>query len=174
MIEDDENETITLEEIANTMKEDDQTETKILNSTKASQCTHTLAYISQTVYVCKSCDQKDVGICLACALTCHQNHDIMDLGIRKGFRCDCGTPKTQTICKHADKQEDNSNKYSHNFLGLYCHCNKTFVEDDGEDMLQCLICSDWFHESHVTLQDDDKDGLTEFVCKSCANLEHTN
>lgn len=32
-----------------------------------------------------------VGVCFACSLQCHYNHDILSIGERRFFRCDCPT-----------------------------------------------------------------------------------
>jgi E3 ubiquitin-protein ligase UBR7 len=40
-----------------------------------------------------------------------------------------------------DKEFKNENTYNHNFSFKYCHCDK----EECDEMLQCLICEDWFH-----------------------------
>lgn len=33
------------------------------------------------------------------------------------------------------------NNYNHNFSSKYCYCDS----EDRDEMIQCLICEDWFH-----------------------------
>ncbi len=55
--------------------------------------------------------------------------------------------------------ENDQNKYNHNFEGKYCHCDGGEVEEVNEDtinpnandMLQCLICEDWYHQKHLQI-----------------------
>lgn len=45
------------------------------------------------------------------------------------------------------KPVNERNIYNHNFDGLYCVCNRPYPCEDYNDceMLQCIICEDWFH-----------------------------
>lgn len=41
-----------------------------------------------------------------------------------------------------------NNYYNHNFDGLYCVCLRPYPDpdDDTDDqMIQCVVCEDWFH-----------------------------
>lgn len=66
-----------------------------------------------------------------------------------------------------DKDYNNpENIYNHNFEGKYCICNQ---EDDGsENMVQCIICEDWYHNKHLDIEGErlnDEEG--ELICKKC-------
>lgn len=39
------------------------------------------------------------------------------------------------------------NKYNQNFDGVYCTCARPYPDPEGDedDMLQCIICEDWYH-----------------------------
>ena len=40
------------------------------------------------------------------------------------------------------------NSYNQNFDGVYCTCSRPYPDpenDDNDDMLQCVICEDWYH-----------------------------
>lgn len=39
------------------------------------------------------------------------------------------------------------NKYNQNFYGVYCTCARPYPDPEGDedDMLQCIICEDWYH-----------------------------
>lgn len=55
-------------------------------------CTFSRGYIDQFVMVCRTCSQelsKIVSICIACALYCHVDHDLIEVGGKKKLRCDC-------------------------------------------------------------------------------------
>lgn len=42
------------------------------------------------------------------------------------------------------------NTYNHNYQGLYCICDRPFPDseddsDEDDEMVQCILCEDWFH-----------------------------
>jgi E3 ubiquitin-protein ligase UBR7 len=50
----------------------------------------------QALYACRTCrlvDDELAGVCLACALECHEGHDLVELYTKRHFRCDCGNSK---------------------------------------------------------------------------------
>jgi E3 ubiquitin-protein ligase UBR7 len=51
-------------------------------------CTHALGHIKQEVYYCSHCD---AGVCYSCHIMCHSTHEIVEMGMRRGWKCDCGT-----------------------------------------------------------------------------------
>ncbi|OTF82682.1 hypothetical protein BLA29_001202 [Euroglyphus maynei] len=136
----------------------------------------------QPLYSCNTCemnidatssDSKDgqkylAGICYACAENCHKGHDLFELYTKRNFRCDCGNAKFANLkCKLFEKIGHNeSNKYNHNFKGLYCICELPYPCDTFDDtMLQCGICEDWFHQSH--LDAEPIKGYSDMICMSC-------
>jgi E3 ubiquitin-protein ligase UBR7 len=128
------------------------------------------------------------GICLACSYECHENHELLELYTKRHFRCDCGNSKFPVSfkCKlESNKSEQNElNKYNHNFIGLYCACNWPYPDADtsaanssldDDEMLQCAICEDWFHLSHLSKPSGlesctiDADDYDEMICMTCMN-----
>jgi E3 ubiquitin-protein ligase UBR7 len=133
------------------------------------ECTFALGYIRQPVYVCMTCHGPEspfygeAGICLACSMHCHLDHDIVELFSKTDFRCDCGTQKCAEACQLNIDQTSGSvpstakirdefnerNVYNHNFKGLYCYCEGEYKETDT--MIQCSKCDDWFHDRCISL-----------------------
>jgi len=42
------------------------------------------------------------------------------------------------------------NIYNHNYKGLYCICDRPYPDseddsDEDDEMVQCIVCEDWFH-----------------------------
>ncbi|EAY03637.1 hypothetical protein TVAG_161760 [Trichomonas vaginalis G3] len=140
-------------------------------------------YCDQLVYVCRDCIKSDkpFGICEQCAKICHQGHDVRPIGVRRRFRCDCGNDRSHRPCSAMMKAktcENPHNSYGHNFFDRWCTC-------DGPDtggMVQCIVCSDWFHVPCIGLfprdcpiKLDDVDCLDDwtFVCKKCLETRVT-
>lgn len=115
-------------------------------------CTYTLGYTEQNIYTCKTCGILS-GICLGCCYNCHDGHEIIDIGPKKDFRCDCGLSKTP--CKLFPHKTANHNNYCHNFVGRFCVCDAFDCESSREsDMHLCIGCYDWFHESCIQIYND--------------------
>jgi hypothetical protein len=83
---------------------------------------------------------------------------IVELWTKRNFRCDCGNSKFgEFVCKLFPKKnvENAENSYNHNFKGLYCSCDRPYPDPDAkaqEEMIQCIMCEDWFHEEHLGLE----------------------
>ncbi|KAJ3607171.1 hypothetical protein NHX12_026684 [Muraenolepis orangiensis] len=112
------------------------------------------------------------GVCLACSYKCHEGHDLFELYTKRNFRCDCGNGKFKQQCKlYPDKEKLNSqNKYSQNFFGLYCTCQRPYPdpEDQVEDeMVQCIMCEDWLHGRHLGCISPDSVELHEMKGAVC-------
>lgn len=67
---------------------------------KFDECTFTKGALRQNLYVCRSCLNGEEGegdgcaaICYSCSLVCHPKCELIDLGPRRDFCCDCGTLK---------------------------------------------------------------------------------
>lgn len=143
------------------------------------KCNYDSGYQKMNVYACLTCNLKEnhkVGVCLACSLKCHLDHDIVELYDKRHFRCDCCTLGNLKCDLHDKVNERNhENEYNHNFDGLFCWCNKPYHIEDI--MIQCNICKDWYHlecikekyNQHIPL-DDDEDGdeqITDYTCRTC-------
>jgi hypothetical protein len=59
-------------------------------------CTYDNGYKTQEVFSCLTCykeTNKMAAICGGCAFTCHEDHDIEELGFKRSIKCDCGNSK---------------------------------------------------------------------------------
>ncbi|KAH9828517.1 uncharacterized protein C8Q71DRAFT_719259, partial [Rhodofomes roseus] len=120
-----------------------------------SQCTYALGPIRQAVYLCLTCGEPR-GICSACSIACHTDHEQLELFPKRAFRCDCPTRALAHACTlHSTPEEENAgNKYGHNFEGVFCRCGRPYdAKKERETMVQCVACEDWFHESCLNLRE---------------------
>ncbi|KAH9393038.1 putative E3 ubiquitin-protein ligase ubr7 [Tyrophagus putrescentiae] len=162
----------------------------VLGGSDETNCSYAADPPRQALYACKTCEmavadpgtgaKHQAGVCLACSIHCHEGHDLVELYTKRNFVCDCGTDKfaaeANFVCKLFDKRGllNESNKYNHNFDGLYCTCNRPYPdeEDDVEDcMLQCGICEDWFHGRHLQKSGRPltKPRFLEVLCQACVS-----
>ncbi|WFC96624.1 RING-type E3 ubiquitin transferase [Malassezia brasiliensis] len=155
-------------------------------------CTHALGPIRQPVYACRTCGGG--GVCAACSVMCHGEHELVELFHKRDFRCDCGTPslyRERTDLTDTDRPRDaqpcalrkhepnkgwdepNHNKYTHNFQGHFCICERGKSYDpqtEEETMYQCLVCEEWYHESCTSLGTRrilSADMFEHLVCDAC-------
>jgi hypothetical protein len=130
----------------------------IKESEEGSQCTYPKGYLGQEVYHCKTCKnlERPNGVCLACYLNCHLDHEVVEVGYKPNFRCDCGTGRIKSACKLVhDKTENFKNVYNHNFEGRFCICDEPDNEETRDDeMYMCSGCYDWFHEKCIKTSND--------------------
>lgn len=183
---DEDEDTITMVELIEVQDKLEEEASAVLGNSDMKNCTYTKGYISrQALYSCATCfDGTDnvAAICLACSLECHKNHDMFELYTKRNYRCDCGNSKFKSDfeCKFMDKQTqkaplNENNKYNHNFSGRYCTCNKRYPPEEGDDsaeskdeMLQCIVCEDWYHTKHLGATDMPTK-FEELICKSCVD-----
>lgn len=107
-----------------------------------SQCTYSLGSIRQAVYLCRTCASPR-GICSACSIACHTDHDQLELFPKRNFRCDCPTGALPHLCNlHTHLEEPNdTNIYGQNFTGVFCRCGREYdAQQERETMIQCLAC----------------------------------
>jgi hypothetical protein len=117
-------------------------------------CSYPKGYCTQELYLCKTCNKtpEGSGICVGCYLTCHIDHEVVELGPKGSFRCDCGNPRMSNSCTFIDKPEENSqNLYNHNFIGKFCICSQADSEDRESEMYMCINCFDWYHSDCIQL-----------------------
>ncbi|KAJ3075613.1 hypothetical protein HDU98_007424 [Podochytrium sp. JEL0797] len=131
------------------------------------ECTFAKGAQTQGVFSCVSCSS--IGVCYGCMVQCHTRHEVVDVGERRSFVCECG--ESQECClKKARPTRTTTNKHNHNFTGTFCFCNKNYnvdTEDKDSFMLQCLLCQDWFHDKCIGTNCPDEDAFDEFICKLC-------
>ena len=100
------------------------------------------------MYCCLTCGIKGIhGICEACALNCHQKHDVVFMGIHK-FKCFC---KEKKSCKMMNAQALRDSRII---------CDRKVLGND--DRSPCYICSTC-----------DKEGNNP-LCETCALKSHTD
>ncbi|KAF9357641.1 hypothetical protein BGX26_003373 [Mortierella sp. AD094] len=137
-------------------------------------CSNSMGYIRQPVYACLTCNpnpSEEAGFCYSCSISCHGEHNLVELFTKRSFRCDCGTEKFKsTKCKLDPKlagSNNELNQYNHNYLGRFCWCEIQYDPLKEEStMLQCVVCEDWFHDTciGITPHNDDFD---DFICRTC-------
>jgi len=146
-------------------------------------CSAPLGPVKQQLYRCLTCavDQTPAAVCLGCLKICHAGHEVMELYGRRGFQCDCGTPRLNRSCRF-DPGEGRAahlaNPYDRAFENRYCHCGgpaagRAVTPGSGDDMVQCWACEDWFHfrctglatQAFTAQHGDDIEPL--FLCRRC-------
>ncbi|KAJ9173723.1 hypothetical protein P3X46_016832 [Hevea brasiliensis] len=184
--EDDNEQTITINEYLNKVEAEELEADLVLGGDEGKECTYTMGYMKrQAIFSCLTCTPDgSAGVCTACSLSCHDGHEIVELWTKRNFRCDCGNSKFgEFFCKLFPKKdvENAENSYNHNFKGLYCTCGRPYPDPDveeQEEMIQCIMCEDWFHEEHLGLEssneiprDEEGEPLYEdFICKTCSAI----
>jgi hypothetical protein len=109
-----------------------------------------------SVYSCVTCAATrgvPVGVCEPCMFVCHEDHEIIEVGSRNFFRCDCPTGESTCLTAPAGAPACGaprcaSNVYGHNFQGHFCSCNRTY-DEANDSMHQCVACGEWYHDQHV-------------------------
>ncbi|KAH9495027.1 putative E3 ubiquitin-protein ligase ubr7 [Bulinus truncatus] len=147
----------------------------VLGGSDEQNCTYPQGYLQrQALYSCATCTPEgNAGICLACSYACHEGHDLYELYTKRNFVCDCGNEKFKTNpCQlfKGDKGLNSRNHYNQNFRGLYCSCSRPYPdpEDPVEDeMIQCIVCEDWYHGRHLNTTVPDSDDFQEMICPGC-------
>ncbi|XP_059505047.1 putative E3 ubiquitin-protein ligase UBR7 isoform X2 [Stegostoma tigrinum] len=169
--------------LADVLEEDEELENEacaVLGGSDSDRCSYSDGYVKrQALYACNTCTPKGgqpAGICLACSYKCHEGHELFELYTKRNFRCDCGNSKFNNLqCKFfSEKDKANyGNKYNDNFFGLYCTCKRPYPDPEDEtpdEMIQCVVCEDWFHGRGASGDDagcsvKEEDVLENTVCK---------
>ena len=75
---------------------------------KFDSCTNFFGPMRQTLFACLTCSPPPAsaaqvytpaGICYACSIACHGDHDLVELFSRRNFVCDCGTTRMPSTSK---------------------------------------------------------------------------
>jgi len=107
-----------------------------------SQCTYTMGYVRQAIYLCLTCATPR-GVCYPCSVACHTDHEQVELFPKRHFRCDCPTGALSHPCGLHKRPEgvNTENEYGQNFEGKFCRCGRTYnAHTEVETMIQCLAC----------------------------------
>ncbi|XP_046606030.1 putative E3 ubiquitin-protein ligase UBR7 isoform X1 [Neodiprion virginianus] len=153
----------------------------VLGASDDKNCTYNKGYIRQALYACKTCrgDRNPAGVCLACSFQCHEGHELVELYTKRHFRCDCGNSKfgDKKCSLELTKLDTNEeNQYNQNFDGFYCTCARPYPDPEdtsGDEMLQCVVCEDWYHSKHLGCGDiSPPDDYDELICSGCMQ-KHT-
>ncbi|KAG0372738.1 hypothetical protein BGX24_012649 [Mortierella sp. AD032] len=137
-------------------------------------CSNGAGYVRQPVYSCLTCNpnpSEEAGFCYSCSISCHGDHNLVELFTKRAFRCDCGTAKFKDVKCTLDAKPAGSvnelNQYNHNFLGRFCWCDVQYDPHKEEStMLQCVICEDWYHDTCIGINPHGDD-FDDFICRTC-------
>ncbi|CAL2030610.1 unnamed protein product [Caenorhabditis brenneri] len=148
--------TVTVGEILEDLDHQEKVANMLFANQNASVCTFPEGYKPrQPLFACLTCTPAPTmaGVCYGCSLNCHDGHNIVELYTKRKFKCDCGNSKfgDKKCTLYEEKDPVNEyNSYNHNYHGKFCSCDVFYPEDDsGNELLQCEICEDWFHDIHV-------------------------
>ena len=142
-------------------------------------CTKPLGPLRQSVYACVTCTPPPAsphqqftpaGVCYSCSISCHGEHNLVELFTKRNFVCDCGTSRmsnsgTPCSLRHnattgskggvTGEEARQGNKYNQNFEGKFCGCGDEYdPEKEKGTMFQCLglgtvedggCGEDWWH-----------------------------
>ncbi|KAI5257394.1 zf-UBR-domain-containing protein [Aureobasidium subglaciale] len=141
-------------------------------------CTKPLGPLRQAIFACLTCnppptsDNKShtpAAVCYSCSISCHGEHELVELFTKRNFVCDCGTTRVPSSApctlriNESTSQKGNvtgeapaeDNKYNHNFAGRFCGCGEQYdPEKEKGTMFQCLglgtiehggCGEDWWH-----------------------------
>lgn len=98
---------------------------------------------------------------------------MVELYTKRRFRCDCGSekiPKVKCTLDPIKFEKNDLNTYNQNFSGLYCTCHRPYpdLENPIEDeMIQCIICEDWYHCLHLNTEVPASNSFEEMICDGC-------
>ncbi|KAL7276483.1 hypothetical protein RUND412_000545 [Rhizina undulata] len=135
-------------------------------------CTKPLGPTRQTIFSCKTCLANPTScpselatttcgaaaICYSCSISCHGNHELVELFSKRDVVCDCGTTKIQgfkcELRKVKGETPVKTNRYCHNYWGRFCACDEDYDPENAQGtMYQCLLgdaCNeDWFHDKCI-------------------------
>ncbi|KAL0831653.1 hypothetical protein ABMA28_002425 [Loxostege sticticalis] len=172
---------VTMMDVLQEQQDFEEDANAVLGASDEKNCTFLKGYIKrQALYACLTCcsdartdPTKRAGVCLACSLNCHENHELIELYTKRNFRCDCGNPKfNRHPCQYTPDKPDlnEENSYNQNFSGLYCTCHRPYPDSEAtfeDEMIQCIICEDWLHAAHLEANLPPNEQYAEMICKAC-------
>lgn len=165
---------VTLNDVIHAHEELEAEAKALLGGSSADVCTYPEGYKPrQPLYACRDCTSTTgpAAVCYGCSINCHDGHELVELYTKRNFCCDCGNSKFKNACTLFKEKKllNERNNYNHNFYGLYCICNKPYPCDEYDDseMLQCIVCEDWFHLQHLDGPNVDVNEVEEVICRNC-------
>uniref|UniRef100_A0A1B6CHA3 Putative E3 ubiquitin-protein ligase UBR7 n=1 Tax=Clastoptera arizonana TaxID=38151 RepID=A0A1B6CHA3_9HEMI len=176
----DEGNTVTMVEVLEQEQLLEQCANAVLGGSDDKNCTYNEGYIKrQALYACVTCLPSDkgssAGVCLACSYHCHEGHDLIELYTKRNFKCDCGNSLfgTKHCTLEPNKTPNNDlNRYNQNFQGLYCTCKRPYPDPEDsipDEMIQCIVCEDWYHSRHLGVEVPLADSYAEMICGQCSD-----
>lgn len=141
-------------------------------------CTRPLGPLRQTLYSCLTCNPPPTnptdpytaaGVCYSCSISCHGEHELVELFSKRNFVCDCGTsriPETAPCNLRLNETTGTkggvtgempvaTNKYNHNYANRFCGCAEAYnPHQEKGTMFQCVglgtvedggCGEDWWH-----------------------------
>ena len=134
--------------------------------------------LRQIIFSCLTCNppSKDqsvsyqpAGVCYSCSISCHGEHNLVELFNKRSFVCDCGTTRLPESAPCTLRLNDQTgqkgavtgdkpapkNTYNKNFQNVFCGCDENYdaFKEKGT-MFQCLglgaandggCGEDWWH-----------------------------
>jgi len=173
---DEDNDVVTLGDVVKEKLLKDEEIVAVVGACDENECSYKNGYMErQALFSCITCDplhERLAGVCYACSINCHNDHEMIELYTKRNFKCDCGNKKFGDFKCHLLEEKDSendNNKYNHNFNGKYCTCKRPYPdpEDEIEDeMIQCIMCEDWYHSRHLGQLAPSE--YSEMVCDTCS------
>ncbi|XP_068942131.1 putative E3 ubiquitin-protein ligase UBR7 isoform X2 [Petaurus breviceps papuanus] len=134
--------------LVDVLEEDEELENEacaVLGGSDSEKCSYSQGSVKrQALYACSTCTpegEEPAGICLACSYECHGSHKLFELYTKRNFRCDCGNSKFKNL-----------------------ECKLLPIPDE---MIQCVVCEDWFHGRHLGAVPPESGDFQEMVCQAC-------
>lgn len=145
-------------------------------------CTRPLGPLRQSLFSCLTCNPPPedpsapytaAGVCYSCSISCHGEHELVELFSRRDFECDCGTkrlPSTSSCSLRVSaetgqksgvrcEEPRKANAYNQNFRNRFCGCSELYNPHQQKGiMFQCLglgtvedggCGEDWWHPECV-------------------------
>lgn len=145
-------------------------------------CTKPLGPLRQLLYSCLTCNPppedphasySPAGVCYSCSVSCHGEHELVELFHKRNFTCDCGTTRlsSSSVCTlrentktggyggvHSERAAD-GNAYNQNFRNRFCGCERIYdAHSQRGTMYQCIglgttedggCGEDWWHPACI-------------------------
>jgi E3 ubiquitin-protein ligase UBR7 len=147
-----------------------------------SRCTYPDGPLSQPLFTCLACNERDGGkprgLCFGCSVECHSDHAeaIVELYWKRDYQCECGAGDGCGPCSFGEgrRERREANRVTQNFSSRFCICEQPYDPAGSDPMYQCVgPCEDWYHHSCVDkfsrippsiIPDHGKE---EFMCLEC-------